>query len=220
MRRIISAGLLVLLGTGLVLAAAPEPAPRPAKVGYVDITRALNDYQRRAALEKELRDLHLSLTSRDNVRAADLKRMEQEIEQLAMGTPERLALEQKHKTAVQDAEKFRRETFEELNRRFIAMISLLHKEILDETAAVAREGQFDLVIKDQTPEEAPIGRAEAVLQISQRVVLYAKPEYDLTATVVERLNRKYAAEPQKTDAPKDKKGAAGDEKKPAVAPKK
>ncbi len=53
---------------------------------------------------------------------------------------------------------------------------------------------------------------EAVLQIGQRVVLYSKPEYDLTAPVLKRLNEKYEAE--------RKKEAPAPEAKPPAAPAK
>ena len=77
------------------------------------------------------------------------------------------------------------------------MLNQLFGEVLQEVAAIAKEGDYDLIIKDQSPDPAVNNRTDAVLQLGQRVVLYAKPEYDLTSVVIRRLNDKYAAEQKK-----------------------
>jgi Skp family chaperone for outer membrane proteins len=114
-----------------------------------------------------------------------------------MGTPERLELEDKAKTAMKETEDFRRKGTQELNDRFVSMFNGLLGEVLKEIALVAKEGDYDLILKDQSPDPNVADRADAVLQLGQRVVLYAKPEYDLTSAVIKRLNDKYEAEQKK-----------------------
>ena len=127
-------------------------------------------------------------------------RFDKEIQQLAMGTKERLDLEEKRKATLKEAEDLRRKSQRGVEQKFVAMLNQLFDDVVREVEAVAKEGNFDLVIKDQSLEKNVTNPGEAVLQIGQRVVLYSKPEYDLTASVLKRLNDKYEAE-QKKEAP-------------------
>ena len=80
------------------------------------------------------------------------------------------------------------------------MLNVLFDDVVQEIEAQAKEDNFDLVIKEQSLERNVTSPGEAILQIGQKVVLYSKPEYDLTASVLKRLNEKYEAE-QKKEAP-------------------
>jgi Skp family chaperone for outer membrane proteins len=178
-------------------AAAPSA---PLKIGYVDFSRVWNEYRRRADFDNEYKTLRQELANQDRMRAEEIARYNSQIEKLAMGTPERLDLEEKVKTAAKEEEEFRRKGVEELNAKFISMLNALVAEVLQEIAAIAREGNYDFIIKDQTPDPNVTSRTDAVLQLGERVVLYAKPEYDLTSAVIQRLNDKYAAEQKKKEA--------------------
>ena len=63
-------------------------------------------------------------------------------------------------------------------------------------------------IKEQTPEIPATNYNQALFQISQRIVLYSRPEYDLTAAVTQQLNAQYALQ-EKTEAATDTKQTAG-----------
>jgi Skp family chaperone for outer membrane proteins len=85
------------------------------------------------------------------------------------------------------------------------MLNELFDDVTGEVEAVAKERNFDLVVKDQSLEKNVTNPGEAILQIGQRVVLYSKPEYDLTALVLKRLNERYEADLKKeTRAPEAK----------------
>ena len=208
MRCMLVAVLAAIIGAPCALAAdatktpasdAAVPAAPVLKIGYVDFSRISNEYHRRADFENEIRALRLELANQDRTRTEEIARYSAQIEKLAMGTPERLELEEKAKTAVKEAEDFRRKATEELNQKFISMLNRLVAEALQEIETIAKEGNYDLIIKDQTPDPNVNNRTDALLQLGQRVVLYAKPEYDLTSVVIKRLNDKYAAEQKKKE---------------------
>ncbi|MGO8704904.1 MAG: OmpH family outer membrane protein [Candidatus Brocadiia bacterium] len=178
---------------------AAAPAAHALKIGYVDISRVWNEYRRRGDFDNDYKELRLELTKEDRTRAEEIARFNAQIEKLSMGTPERLDLEEKVKTMSKEADEFRRKATEDLNSRFVSMLNQLFGEVLQEVAAIAKEGDYDLIIKDQSPDPAVNNRTDAVLQLGQRVVLYAKPEYDLTSVVIRRLNDKYAAEQKKKE---------------------
>lgn len=179
----------LLLSTGIVAA-----ADKPMKIGVVDLTKVFDGYDLRPELEKQLDALHLSLTAQDRARVEEVGRIEQEMQQLALGTPERLALEEKRKKAVQDAELGRRQSLEKLNVESVKMINRMFSDAEKVVVEIAKEKDFDLILKEQTTDESPDTRTQAIMDISQRVVLFSKPEYDLTQEVVQRLNAIYAAE--------------------------
>ena len=179
-------------------AAAPA-APHALKIGYVDISRVWTEYRRRGDFDNDYKALRLDLANQDRTRTEEIARYNTQIEKLAMGTPERLELEEKAKAAVKEGDEFRRKATEDLNNKFVSMLNALFDEVLQVVGAIAKEGNYDLIIKDQTPDPKVTNRDEAILQLGQRVVLYAKPEYDLTSAVIQRLNDKYAAEQKKKE---------------------
>ena len=175
--------------------AAPPPADasEPMKIGYVDLTAVLKEYKRQTDLDADIRALKDSLTAKENAAIAQLERIRAEIEQLAMGTPAREKLEKQLAEAAASLDEHRRKGYGLLDARFVESISKLYADITREIEELGREENFDLILKDQTTQSQPDSYNEVVLQISQRVVLYSKPQYDLTARVVSRLNDRYAA---------------------------
>jgi Skp family chaperone for outer membrane proteins len=212
MRFILISLLAAIIGAPAAPAADATKTPAPAaeapptgalKIGYVDLSRLWNEYRRRSDFDNDYKTLRLDLANQDRTRTEEIARYNAQIEKLALGTPERLELEEKAKTAVKEAEEFRRKATEDLNARFVVMLNRLFGDVLREVEAIAKEGNYDLIIKDQTPDPNVNNRTDAIFQLGQRVVLYAKPEYDLTDTVIKRLNDKYAAEQkEKETAPK------------------
>jgi outer membrane protein len=179
-------------------------AEKEMKIGYVDLTRVLDQYERRPELEGQLRDLQTTLSEQDNAQVQTIRKIEQEMQQLALGSPERMALDEKYKQAVAEAEQFRRKGHDRMNQEYVKLLQALFRDASEVINGIAREKDLDFVFKDQSADEQPLTRPEVILQLSQRVVLYAKPEYDLTDEVVKRLNDKYltvAEKRQEQEAP-------------------
>jgi len=180
----------------------------PARVAVVDLTRVFSQSTRRQALEEALRERQGELARQENARLEAIQRLSGEIESYAMGTPERTKLERERKAAAGELETWRRESFAEMNEKFTGLLSVLYNEACRDAAAAASERGFDMVIKDQSSERAPETRDEAAMMFSQRIVIYAKPEYDLTDEVVQRMNARYAAELEKGVEPSSEDAAA------------
>ncbi len=84
-----------------------------------------------------------------------------------------------------------------MNREYVRMLQALFVDVVEEVGRVAREQDYDFILKDQSAGEQPQTRPEAIVQLSQRVVLYSKPKYDLTDEIIRRLNEKYQTEDEK-----------------------
>jgi len=210
-------GLGVLIACALALGAgertastaAGDDGPRPLKVAYVDLTRLFKGYHRREGLEADLKTLRTSLTEKDRAGVAEIERYKRRIEQLALGTQERLDLEKEAQAAAQRLDKARRASVAELSKRVTATLDELYEDVLAEVAAVGREGGYDFILKDQSRERKGATADQMVRQISQRSVLYAKPELDLTDRVLKRLNKRHAARKKGDEAKKAAKPTAG-----------
>jgi len=202
----------LLLIAALCPTAESQPVgnpPAPARVAVVDLTRVFSQSTRRQAMEEALRQRQIELAKQESTRMEAINRMAGEIESYAMGTPQRTKLERERKAAVQELETWRNESFEEMNEKFAALLTVLYNEACRDVAEAAAERGFDMVIKEQSIERAPETRDEAAMMFSQRIVIYVKPEYDLTSEIIRRMNERYAAEGKKEVGP-----SAGDAASP------
>jgi Skp family chaperone for outer membrane proteins len=181
----------------MVVALSAFGADAGLKIGYADLTRVLDQYERRFDLEAKLKNIQATLSDQDRSRIQAISKIEQEMGQLAMGSPERLDMDQKYRESIAETEQFRRQSHEKLNQEYVTMLQCLFQDVLAEVDVLAKERDLDFVIKDQSSDEQPLTRPEVILQLSQRVVLYAKPEYDLSEEIIKRLNEKYVTEDEK-----------------------
>ncbi len=203
---------LFMLSLALLVALPAAQAEEPLKIGYVNLTKVLKEYDRRKEMENDLRNVTLSLRRDLESRMARINRYRDEIEQLAAGSEERRALEDEARAALARYQQASQENQEMFDRQSALMMTELYEDILRQVEALAEEEEYDMVLKNQVSELEPMSHDQAVLQISQRVVLYSKPEHDISEALIERLNAAYAerklGEAAETEA---KNGAAPDE---------
>ena len=199
-----------LVAAGLATAAAPARSSRasanvagPLKIGRVDLAVVLKQYARRKDLEAEVVAIKRRAGAKERLLIDQVNRHRAAIEQLAMGTPEREELEKKLAGVAKDLGQHRRTNLALINSRLVDVLAQLYEDILREVEELGREEGYDLILKDQSTEAKAATYNDMVLQISQRGVLYSKPEYDLTAKVADRLNERYAAR-KKADAAKSR----------------
>ena len=178
------------------------------KIGYVDLNRVFQNYQKCIDMNDAVKKEGKAIETQLQARALDIEANEKKLGAMPLGTPDRLALADKIEIARREMQRFSERSAEEMDAKVTETISSLCAEVLSEVEVFGRERQYDFILKDQTPERKAGSRDEAVIQIAQRVVLYAKPEFDLTEAVTKRLNDKYLADKAKDVAP----GAA--EKRP------
>lgn len=205
MKRLILCAVALCVAGALARAADPPgPAEKGLKIGYVDINKVLDQYARRDDLDKELNGIRLAMQEKDRVGLGEIDKLSKSIEQLAMGTPERTALQEKLKAAQDALTKSRSESYEQLTKEIVSRMDSLYNEITSAVTALGKERGYDFILKDQSPASDVASRGEAAVQITQRVVLYAKPEYDLTSEVSRRLNEAYAGQKARDAGKSDK----------------
>jgi outer membrane protein len=159
----------------LILLAFAASAADPAKIGYVDMKRLLDNapqvIEARARLEKEFATRDTQLKADEASLADKEKRYARDAAIMAKADADKLAAE--IDALKRGTKRARDQLREELSTRTQDELSKRWPEIYDGVVEYAREQGYDLVV------QAP--------------VLYASPSIDITDAVLERLKRQAAS---------------------------
>lgn len=203
MSRLIAALAAALwLAPALLAADAPAPAPaRPPRIGYVDIVRVQAEYKLARKYEAETTEWRQTMLMKNQTTLDELERLKSSIEKLPMGSPERLDLQKRHQDLYRESNEMLQAAIRSMDATQSDRLRQVYADLTATVSAVAKEGDYDLVLQEQNRAVDGKHRAEVISQVTGRVVLYAKDGYDLTDTVIKRLNAAYD-EKTKADAAK------------------
>ena len=179
-RRTIQPSLWPLLVFGMLWVCSPSPAPCPLleaaelKIGYVDLGKVFDGYQRTkasdAALEKKGKDKETELQARMN----DLKKLRQNLELLNDDARDAKSREIEEKS--EELQRFRTGTARDLRRERDKVAKAILKEIQQAIEQYAKDHGFSLIL-------------------DERSVLYGQPVHDVSDDVLKALNSRQAAAP-------------------------
>ena len=163
-------GLLVACGLSLV--ACPSVQAADLKIGYVNVAKVFDGYERTkasdAGLEKQGKQKEAELEGR----MGELKKLRQGLELLNDEAREAKTKEVEEKA--DELQRFRTSTARGLGRERDKIAKEILKEIQDGVEEYAKANSFALIL-------------------DQRSLLYAQPAYDVTDGVLKLLNSRYAA---------------------------
>ena len=163
-------GLLVACGLSLV--ACPSVQAADLKIGYVNVAKVFDGYERTkasdAGLEKQGKQKEAELEGR----MTELKKLRQGLEPLNDEAREAKTKEVEEKA--DELQRFRASTARDLGRERDKIAKEILKEIQDGVEEYAKANSFALIL-------------------DQRSLLYAQPAYDVTDGVLKLLNSRYAA---------------------------
>jgi Skp family chaperone for outer membrane proteins len=197
----LTALVALLAAAPLLRAADPPPAPRAPRIAYVDIVRILGKYDRAGEFETLFKEQRQQAMRRNQTFVDEVDRIKADIDKLPMGTPERLALQKRHQDLLKEGGEYAQARMQELDAMVAANLRAVHDDMTAAVKAIALQEGFDLVLQEQHREMDGKTRAEVFSQVTGRVVLYAKDGYDLTDSVLARMNAAYA-DSKKADAAK------------------
>ena len=170
--------------------APPADAPT-AKVAVCDVGDVFNKYQRKTDLTAVFNERGKKVEEEDKKRADKLQELEKALESIAPGSKEmdyrfqeiqKLRIERKVWQQVQE------ETF---TREHRLLTEAMYRDMLAGIEALAKERGFDIVLYKETVDISSGSTQELLGKILQRKCLYAAPNLDITASVIERLNKAY-----------------------------
>ena len=171
MKNLLSFVAFVLLVAGLTLFGVSEGQAAGEKIGYVDLARIFDEYQKTKEFDKSLESKGAQKQADRDKMVAEVKRLRDEAELLSAKAKEdkQAAIDEKIKV-LQD---FDRNTRDSLRRERDTMV----KDILKEIEAVIQD----------------FGKSQGYSFIfNDRVLVYKSEGSDLTAQVVKALNDSYS----------------------------
>lgn len=208
-RTIIGAFALALLAGVLTLsgnawsqnkeAPAAAASNEPHKVGLIDMAHVFKNYKKFEALREELKEEIAGSEAKAKGMQEELAEMQKAMKGLAEGGPEFTKAEQIIVKKAAEFETFRRAASRDFLKKESQIYLQVYNETSDAVAKYASHYKYTLIIRFNR-EELDTENPQNLLQGMNRQVVYHKPEDDITPSVLEFLNRKYAA-PAATKAP-------------------
>ena len=158
----------------------------PLKVAVVNVSEVLTRCQENLDRENFIKEKEQEFTNKLNQLKAEADSIRQEIESAVKpGTEEHLDLMQQYfnKSALYEA--YRKGQPQVLAAETQAWMETLYQKFLDQVAEIARVEGISIVLnKDEVPDIATM--------IRNRRLIYNSPSLDITANVLENLDRDYS----------------------------
>lgn len=184
-----------LVGAGLAAAAAvwsyqtstAQPdANAPLKVAVVNVAKVLTECQENLDREKEIREREQAFNTKLNDLKAEADSIRQELETaLKPGSPEHLQQMQKYFDKMALYESYKKGQPEVIRAETQAWMEALYQKLLEAVAEMSRLEGISLVLnKDELPDVATM--------IRNRRVIYSTPSMDITARIMENMDRAYS----------------------------
>jgi Skp family chaperone for outer membrane proteins len=186
---------LALYGFVQALLVGPGVLGGELRIGVLDFHRAFKEYERRETLQREVDERKEAMNKELAKIEESLKARQSDLELLQPGTEKyrelQLALVQLETQLQVTKQMFQLELEKTRASHVQRLLGTLDKEL----QAYAKEEKLDLVLAKYA--------ADPRLASPLYIVLYSKPEFDITAAIIERLNRgtEKSEKPEKPEKP-------------------
>ena len=173
MTRVNSRWMVGVVVLGLAVAQA-LPALAAGKIGFVDIARVFDEYQRTKISDKDLEAKGKAKEAELKGRVEELKKLREGLELLSDKAREERQKQVEDKS--DELQRFQLAAQNELRRQRDGIAREILKEINETLQAYAKTEGYDLLLNERT-------------------LVYGAPPLDLTETVLKQLNDGYAKKP-------------------------
>lgn len=162
----------------LVVACCATSASAQLKVGYIDSEVLKERLPEILDVQRTLEQLQQDYERESMDRRTKLKKIEDDFQrqELLMSEARKAEMRAEFEAKVQQLQQFTQEKFGpegELTRKQIELLEPIFKKINDAIRDMAEEGKYDFIF------DSP----------SAGLLLFAKPEYDLTEQLIERMEK-------------------------------
>ena len=173
----VSAWRFVVVTASVIGLAAGQAVPSAAavqKIGFVDIARVFDDYQRTKTSDKDLEAKSKAKEAELKGRVEELKNLRDGLELLSDKAKEERQKQVEEKS--DELQRFQLAAQNELRRQRDGIAREILKEIHDTVQAYAKAQGYDLMLNERT-------------------LVYGSDELDLTDAILKQLNEQYAKKP-------------------------
>ena len=193
-------GAAALAGAAWVstpVARAQTPAaarPKPTVLAVVDVKKVLDNVKENVQIQAEVQSLLDGLDAEAAARQKDLKKMQEDLQLLAVDSAEYNRKLEDLEQKVVNFKAWHEYQQRKLEHEKTLRWELLYKRILDAVGRVAQQNGADLVLfKEPAPDFRNDEAREVLGAIQMRKVLWASDDLDLTNQVVQVMDNDYKA---------------------------
>ena len=171
-------------------AAAAAPAA-PVKIGLVDMARVFKEYNKfedmRASLKAEM---EIALAEAKKI-AADAEKVKDELKLLKQGSPEFIKRETDFAQLSSDFETKRKVANVQYQRREAEIFQNIYVDAVGVIKLYAEHFKYSMVMRFNSAELDKTNPSSLANGLN-KLVIYHRPQDDITDAVIDYLNRKYA----------------------------
>jgi Skp family chaperone for outer membrane proteins len=175
----------------LLLLVGANTEAKELKIAVVDISGVFEKYEKREALDKELKGLEKEFQNEINQKKKEIINLDEETQLLDLGSESRSKNEILLERKSVELEGYAKFAERQLLKRYRAFFETVYSIVVKEVENIGEKEGFDLIIKKEEPELESGQMSDLQFKIGIRTVLYHSKSVDITARVVGNLNASY-----------------------------
>lgn len=185
-----------LVVAAALLGGAAVLSPRPSTVGTVNLEKVFNTINLQAVREADLKAMVTRMKAREAELEKAVKDLESELDSFQPGSKSAIDAQNKVQAAVGEYRAYGQYSRLKLEAEEAKFMRETYLAIREAAGRYARQNGIDVVLLDDSIPEFQTGTADrTVQQISNRRVLFANPELDLSDALIAFMNAEGAAAP-------------------------
>jgi outer membrane protein len=187
------ASLFVVSGTIQGQQAAQAPPDVPHKVGLIDMAQVFQDYEKFKALREDLKTQIEASEAEATAKIEKAKQVQEVLQsnQFKQDSDEFKQYEQQLITMKADLESFRAVQHRDFLRKESEIYKTVYLEVQDMVEKFAKYYKYTLIVRFNRSNVDEADNPQEVIQSMNRQVVFHRAEDDITAQIVQALNRPY-----------------------------
>ena len=177
-------------GTKKAAATAAPAAEPPHKIALIDMGRVFKEYKKIEALKEDWKAEFSVSEESAKKQSAQIQKIVEEMKQFKTGSPEFIKLEKQQTQLAAEFESFRKNSQRDLIRKEADLLKTVYLEAMEVVGRFADRFGYTMVMRfnSDTFDGDDMNKMQLVMN---RVIVYHRPEDDLTDGVIKYLNGAY-----------------------------
>jgi Skp family chaperone for outer membrane proteins len=205
-----------LLWTSALLAQDPPKeggGEKPLKIGFANIKQIIDNYKRTQTIEGEIDRFREQQSDAIEQQVKQAKALADEIKILNPGTRLYVSKRKKLKRMENEIKMLEEELRLDLQLKLLKATKQIYEDISDQIGTFAKEKGYSVIFKVEKGEIESESKAELILKINSRGVLYYDRALEITEEITKIMNERYTGQkPTEKKEPKEGEGKEGEGK--------
>ena len=167
------------------------PQATPSSIGLIDIAHVFQEYDKFEDLRNDLQAALDQSEAEGQPKADHLKKMQQELKNYTVGSPEYEQKEKAFRVAKSEFEAFRARAQRSLARQESEMFKEIYFDVRNAAKLYAEYKGYTMVIRFNRKQIDDTMQPQQAVQTMNKTVIYYQPANDITQTVLDYLDKQY-----------------------------